>query len=69
MNAQGENQPKAITKNGKVLRYAGIPSPDGKWMAYDDLENNMFILNLANGKSKKSLIMKKASMIFMVARQ
>ena len=53
INAQGEDTPKAITKDGKVLRYAGVPSPDGKWMAYDDLENNMFILNLANGKSKK----------------
>lgn len=52
MPTNGEGDHKAITKNGKVLRYAGIPSPDGKWMAYDDLENNMFLLNLENGKSK-----------------
>jgi tricorn protease len=53
INAQGEGKPQPITKDGKVLRFEGIPSPDGKWLAYNDLENNMFILNLANGKSKK----------------
>lgn len=53
MAANGESKPRAITKDGKVLRYAGIPSPDGKWIAYDDLENNMFVLNIATGKSKK----------------
>ncbi len=53
MPANGEGQHKAITKNGAVLRYAGIPSPDGKWMAYDDLENNMFLLNSETGESKK----------------
>ena len=53
MGANGEGEPSAITKNGNVLRYAGIPSPDGKWIAYDDLESNMFVLNIATGKSKK----------------
>lgn len=53
LNAQGEEDPKPITKDGSVLRYGGVPSPDGKFLAYNDLENNMFILNLANGKSKK----------------
>ena len=42
-----------ITNDGKVLRYAGVPSPDGKWIAYDDLENNMFVLNMASGHSLK----------------
>ncbi len=53
MPSNGEGKHKAITKNGEVLRYAGVPSPDGKWIAYDDLENNMFLLNIENGKSKK----------------
>lgn len=53
MPTNGEGDHKAITKNGKVLRFVGVPSPDGKWMAYSDLENNMFLLNVENGKSKK----------------
>jgi len=53
MQASGEDDSQAITKDGQVLRYAGKPSPDGKWLAYDDLENNMFILNTTTGISKK----------------
>ena len=53
MQANGEGNSQAITKDGQVLRYQGIPSPDGKWLAYDDLENNMFILNVTDGSSKK----------------
>ncbi|TJY37216.1 S41 family peptidase [Pontimicrobium aquaticum] len=53
IDAHGKDKPQHITKDGNVLRFAGMPSPDGKWMAYNDLENNLFILNLANGRSKK----------------
>jgi len=48
-NGIGEDQ--VITKDGTVLRYEGLPSPDGKWIAYDDLENNMYVLNIATGVS------------------
>ena len=51
--ANGIGAQKNITKNGTVLRHAGMPSPDGKWLAFDDLENNMFVLNIATGVSKK----------------
>ncbi|MEO9483812.1 MAG: S41 family peptidase [Ekhidna sp.] len=53
MPADGLGTEKAITKDGNLLRYAGMPSPDGKWIAYDDLESNMFILNIASGISTK----------------
>lgn len=53
MPSNGVGTTKAITNNGTVLRYAGIPSPDGKSIAYDDLRGNMFVLNIATGKSKK----------------
>ena len=51
--ANGLGEQKAITKDGNILRYAGVPSPDGKWLAYDDLAGDLFVLNLANGKSTK----------------
>lgn len=51
--ADGSGAIKALTNNGGLLRYQGIPSPDGKWIAYDDLESNMYILNVATGISKK----------------
>ncbi|MDT0553854.1 S41 family peptidase [Urechidicola vernalis] len=53
MPSNGIGSSNSITSNGSVLRLAGVPSPDGKWIAYDDLENNMFILNIASGESKK----------------
>jgi len=53
MAANGIGSETKITKDGNVLRYAGVPSPDDKWIAYDDLESNMFILNVASGVSTK----------------
>ncbi|MEP5612761.1 MAG: S41 family peptidase, partial [Cyclobacteriaceae bacterium] len=51
--ANGLGSQRTITTDGQVLRYAGVPSPDGKWIAYDDLESNMYMLNIATGVSTK----------------
>lgn len=53
MPANGIGSEKAITRDGNLLRYGGLPSPDGKWIAYDDLESNMYVLNIATGVSTK----------------
>jgi len=53
MLANGLGSETKITKDGSVLRYAGVPSPDDKWIAYDDLESNMYVLNVASGVSTK----------------
>ena len=52
-SADGLGQHQKISKDGQILRYSGLPSPDGKWIAYDDLAANMYVLNLATGESKK----------------
>jgi len=51
--ADGTAKGKQITSDGKILRYKGVPSPDGKWLAYDDLANDLYLLNLTSGASKK----------------
>ncbi len=51
MAADGLGSTSPITNDGSVLRYAGIPSQDGKWIAYDDLENNMYVLDIKTGIS------------------
>lgn len=43
----------ALTTDGTRLRFWGIPSPDGKWIAYNDVEKNGYVLNIATGVSKK----------------
>ncbi len=53
MPANGIGSHKNITKDGALLRYAGIPSPDGKWIAYNDLGSHMYLLNISSGISKK----------------
>lgn len=53
MPSNGIGSHRIITNDGSVLRYGGKPSPDGKWLAYDDLERNLFLLDLATGNSKK----------------
>ncbi|MEM9326820.1 MAG: S41 family peptidase [Bacteroidota bacterium] len=52
MPATGIGGPKSITSDGKVLRFGGVPSGDGKWLAYTDLERNLYLLDLASGVSK-----------------
>lgn len=53
MPANGLGVQRQITKDGNLLRYPGLPSPDGKWIAYGDLESNMYVLNITSGESKK----------------
>jgi tricorn protease len=49
----GMGAAKRITTNGSILRYAGVPSPDGKWLAYNDLARDLYVLNLSSGVSNK----------------
>ena len=45
--ANGVGDPIALTSDGKVLRFEGVPSPDGKWVAYTDNNNDLWLLNVA----------------------
>lgn len=51
--ANGVGQERSLTNDGKILRFQGHPSPDGKWIAYDDKNNDLWLLNVANGKQQK----------------
>jgi tricorn protease len=53
MPANGIGERKSLSNNGEVLRYGGVPSPDGSWLAYDDLAGDLYVLNMENGSSKK----------------
>ena len=49
--ANGIGSAKSITNNGKVLRFGGVPSKDGKRLAYKDLLERMYVLDLNTGIS------------------
>jgi len=53
MPSDGLGDHQTITSDGSLLRYEGLPSPDGDMIAYDDLESNMYILNISTGVSTK----------------
>ena len=52
--ANGIGVPKVITDNGKVFRFDGIPSPNGKWIVYHDKDYRLFLWDLE--KKSETLI-------------
>src|SRR5262249_3869790 len=44
--ANGVGEPEQLTKDGKVFRMDPLPSPDGKWVAYQDKNLELWLLNL-----------------------
>lgn len=48
--ANGVGVPERMTDTGTVFRYDGVPSPNGKWIAYNDKDYRLLIWNLADRK-------------------
>jgi tricorn protease len=44
--ANGIGDPEQLTDNGRILRFDGIPSPDGKMIAYTDKDDLLWIYSL-----------------------
>ncbi len=53
MPANGIGEEKALTDNGEILRYQGVPSPGGKWIAFSDKNNDLWLMDAAGGQQKK----------------
>jgi len=51
--ADGVGPEQALTSNGEILRFQGVPSPDGKWIAFTDKNNDLWIMDSAGGNQKK----------------
>ena len=51
--ANGVGGDEALTKGGSILRFAGTPSPDGKWLAWSDNNHDLWVMNLASKEMKK----------------
>src|SRR5262249_28404472 len=50
--ANGIGERKQVTNDGKILRWEGEPSPDGKMLAHADKHCRLFVPDLPNGTSK-----------------
>ncbi|MBU1698935.1 MAG: PDZ domain-containing protein [Candidatus Eisenbacteria bacterium] len=51
--ADGIGDPEPLTDNGSVLRLAGFPSPDGRWLLYTDQDQKLWLLEIHSGKSEQ----------------
>lgn len=50
--ATGLGQHQALTNDGKILRFRGVPSPDGKHIAYTDYNRDVWLFNLETRTQK-----------------
>ncbi len=53
LDAAGSGEEETLTTDGKVFRYAGVPSPDGKYFVYDDKDYELWIYDVKNRKNKR----------------
>jgi tricorn protease len=51
--ANGLQPPVQLTTNAAVYRFAGVPSPDGQWLAWSDKDHGFWVHDLADGVSKR----------------
>jgi tricorn protease len=53
MPADGIGAGEQITRDGHVLRWEGVPSPDGKWIAHQDKDAELWLLDTATKTHKR----------------
>jgi tricorn protease len=49
--ANGVGKPEPLTTDGKVLRWEGVPSPDGHWIAHYDKDLQLWLLDAKTRKN------------------
>lgn len=54
LSARGIGEPEQLTDDGDVLKWRGYPSPDSKYLAYSDKNNDLWIVDLET--KKESLV-------------
>ncbi len=51
--ANGVGKPEQLTADSKVLRWEGTPSPDGRWLAHHDKNQQLWLLDLKSRQQKR----------------
>jgi tricorn protease len=51
--ADGVGEGEALTDDGQVLRYEGVPSPEGRSLAYVDHWRDLWILDVESGRQRR----------------
>jgi tricorn protease len=51
--ANGVGASEQWTRNSKVLRWEGVPSPDGRWLAHRDKDQQLWIYDIGTKQDKR----------------
>jgi tricorn protease len=51
--ANGVGKPEKLTSDAKVLRWNGVPSPDGHWLAHRDKDQQLWLFDLQSKSDRK----------------
>ncbi|MGO8815700.1 MAG: S41 family peptidase [Terriglobia bacterium] len=51
--ANGVGAPEQWTHDGKVLRWEGVPSPDGRWLAHHDKDQQLWLYDTKTKQQKR----------------
>ncbi|HVS12370.1 MAG TPA: S41 family peptidase [Thermoanaerobaculia bacterium] len=51
--ANGIGEGRALTDDGDILRFGAAPSPDGRFIAYADKNDDLFLLEVATGARRR----------------
>ena len=51
--ANGVGAPEQWTNDGKVLRWEGLPSPDGHWLAHRDKDQQLWLYDIKTKQDKR----------------
>jgi tricorn protease len=50
--ADGRGPGRQLTSGADVIRWQAVPSPDGRWIAHDDKNGRLWLLDVASGKNE-----------------
>ena len=53
VGAPEQGTPEQWTKDAKVLRWEGVPSPDGKWLAHTDKDQQLWLYDIASKQQRR----------------
>ena len=51
--SNGVGAPEQWTSDAKVLRWEGVPSPDGRWLAHRDKDQQLWLYDVRNKQQKR----------------
>ena len=49
----GVGDPARLTRDGRTLRFDGVPAPDGRWLAHTNKEQELWLLEVATGRHER----------------